>query len=373
MKLLVSILVFLSISFAQSVSVSYQTCAKVLEIMTDMKNKRMKSHVERKIDNLLSHKDYKGFFLFHQSSNHYPVNKTNLKKMILSLKWNKEHPRGKNRKLDAMQQYWMRVYNNLSHFRQKINQLQKINLKALIQNSVRTANSWLPPSMRKYRFNFVVLPDGQSAAYKVQNYQVYDIFQIPIDRLGNIDKDLLAEIIAHESHHSGLKLEIRSNDFKKRNLIYFLSHFLMEGSATKLVNNVYGKYVEKINPKKEIKYFKAIPGINIEREWRKMFSSEDQMFSRFFSTITKILNGSMSQSAVQRELNSYWLSYGSAKHYLIGSEIIGAIYIGFGKSGCFEVMKDPLKLIPKYQQAVQKNRYRLKKCPQVPKELLALF
>lgn len=373
MKYPVLILFFLTILFGQNVKVSYSTNQEVLDLLKYMKNKALKERVEKRIDKLLSHKDYAVFFTFYKNNNSRGLNKSDFKNMILSLRWPEHHTRGKNRTVDLMRSMWQRVYNNLQHLQHKINRLKKINLNALIKKSVRKANEWLPPGMKAKTFNFVILADGLSSAYQMGSYQVYDIFQIPIDRKGDIDKELFGEIIAHESHHSGITGRTKSYSGKEYLLSRFLSIFIIEGSATKLVNNVYGKFVEKINKGKEIHYFKAIPGINLERAWRNMFSQENEMFKRFFNTVGKIMKGEYNSYNVNKELNSYWMAPGSAKYYLIGSELMGAVYFGFGKKGCFEVMKDYTKLIPMYHKSISKNRYKLKNCPQVPADVIKYF
>lgn len=373
MKRVFVLILLAGIIFGQNVKVSYSSCQDVLDLLKMMKNRSVKSQVEKKIDKLLSHKDYKVVFSFYKNNFSNNINKNIFKKMILSLRWPDEYRRGENHTADQMLVLWSRVYNNLPHLQHKINQLEKINLKALIKASVRRANQWLPPGMKAKTFNFIVTADGKTPGYQINSSQVYDIFQIPINQLGNIDKDLFSEIIAHESHHSGLKLRHTNKSEKHHLLSQFFSYFITEGTATKLVNNVYGKFVERINSNKPVPYFKAIPGINIEREWKKMFSEEPEMFSKFFNTAIKILDGSYKYNDIQKELNKYWIAPGSAKYYLIGSELIGAIYFGFGKNGCFDVMKDPIQLITLYNSSIKKNRYKLKNCPKVPKKLLNLL
>lgn len=373
MRKLVLLIFFFAAMFAQNVRVSYLVNQEVLDLLKYMKNRAIETQVSKKVDKLLSHKDYSVMFSFYRSSSSGSLTKADFKNMIMSLRWPKYYQQGKNRVTDLMRPMWQRVYNNLPHLQHKINRLKKINLSSLIKKSVRKANQWLPSGMKAKTFNFIVLADGLSSAYQLGSYQVYDIFQLPIDRKGDLDEKLFSEIISHESHHSGIAGRNKKYSGKKYLLSKFLTSFVVEGSATKLVNNVYGKFVEKIDKGKQIYYFRAIPGLNLERAWRDMFSEEKGMFERFFVTVRKIMDGSYNSYDVERELRTYWKAPGSSKYYLLGSELVGAIYFGFGKKGCFEVMKDYTKLIPLYNQSVNKNRYKLKNCLKVPKDIMQYF
>jgi len=367
------ILIFFAFAFGQSVKVSTSANQELLDLLKYMKNKAIESQVSKKVDKLLSHKDYSVMFSFYKNNSAESLTKTEFKNMIMSLSWPKYYQKGRNRTIDRMLPMWQRVYNNLSHLQQKINKLKRIGLLGLIKRSVSKANKWLPPGMKAKTFRFLILADGLSPAYKMGNYQVYDIFQIPIDRKGDIDKKLFGEIIAHESHHSGIADRYKKYSGKEYLLTQFLSIFVIEGSATKFVNNVYGKYVEQLDKRKKIYYFQAIPGLNLERAWRSMFSEEDYMFNRFFSTIRKIMDGSYKANDIKNELRNYWMATGSSRYYLLGSEMMGAVYFGYGKNGCFEVMKDYNKLISLYGKSVNKNRYKLKNCPKVPEDIMKYF
>lgn len=362
------ILILFAYTFAQSVNISSSSCTELLELLKYLKDRPTKHLAEKKIDKLLSHKDYQVLFSFYKNDISRNLNNSTLKKIMIGLAWPETYKRGRDLLADLIMAKWEIVYNNLEHLEDKINEIKKINLRGLINISVRTSNNWLPSNMQARSFNFIIIGDGYSAGYKVGNNQVYDIFQIPITRIGKIDEQLFGEIIAHESHHSGLKLPNKFNSKKEYLLTRFFAPFISEGSATKFVNNVFGKYTESIDQKKKVLYFSVIPGINFEPEWRRLFDEEDYMFERFFMAIQNILNGRYSEREIENELKSYWMAPGSARHYLLGSEIMGAIYLVSGKTGCFEVMKDPKKLILMFNKIAQ--NYKLKNIPKIPEEII---
>lgn len=346
---------------AQKVETDFSACYSMLSVLEALKADMTYETVAAKIDSVLDTKPYQIMFQHYNRSwrpNHLPEQV--FKRMILSLKFKEQYNKGENQRADAMLVFWQREYENLDLYKKNLLLLEKIKLSKLIQKGVSDAQKWLPSSMKIPDFYFIILPNGGSTAFAINGNQGYDFFQLDKTQDGLIDIQRLIDVIAHESHHLGLKTKQKPLKSSKDSLAYqFLMTFVAEGTASKFVDNLPGGRIPKISKKDSRNFDFAIKHI-----WEQYSEDEQAIFASFETDFEKIYNGIYNYDSVQYRMTTYWLSGLKGRAYFMGAELFGAIYNAFGKQKLFDVMEDPTLLLKTYNTAVAiLNKKKIKAIP----------
>jgi hypothetical protein len=360
-NILLGLLFLTNTLYAQKVETDFSACYSMLNVLEAMKANVSYEAVAVKIDSVLNTKPYQIMFQHYNRSwrpNHLPEQV--FKRMILSLKFKEQYTKGENQRADAMFALWQKEYENLDLYKKNLLLLEKIKLPKLIQKGVSDAQKWLPASMKIPDFYFFIHPNGGSTAFAINGNQGYDFFQLDKTPDGLIDIQKLINVIAHESHHLGLKTKQKPLKSSKDSLAYqFLMTFVAEGTASKFVDNLPGGRIPKISKKGSRNFDVATKHI-----WKQYSEEEQAIFASFETDFEKIYNGTYNQDSVQYRITTYWLSSLKGRAYFVGAELFGAIYKAFGKKKLFDVMEDPTLLLKTYNSAVAiLNKKKIKAIP----------
>lgn len=364
--LLLSLLIISNTSLGQNIDVDMSAGKGIFNVLASMKKGAPQEKVSSMLDSVLQTKPYQAMFRHYNRSwrpNHLPPSV--FKRMILSLKFQNVYSEGENERADQMLPFWKKFYSDLDLFRRNIRQLEKADLKKLIRRSVAFAQSWLPPEWHIPDFYVPIHPNGGSRAFAIETIQGYDFFQLPRDDKGNILLENLLLTISHESHHLGVNSSSSSSSqlgsFNSP-AYSFLSLFIGEGTATKFINNYPGGCVPVIDKSRDASFDTPEVG----QWWQKHSAAETELFKRFVETFERANSGQLSAKDLQNEIGQFWLAGYVSPVYFVGSELFGAIYLGYGKQGVFVAMQDP-RLIPlMYNNAIKSKPDLLGSCYKIP-------
>ncbi|MBS9460929.1 hypothetical protein KIM67_00800 [Flagellimonas sp. 389] len=341
--------------FAQKVETDITACTGMLTVLEQLQSDLPKQAIEKTLDSVLLTRPYKVMFEHYNRDwrpNHLP--KEIFKRMILSLKFPSQYKLGDNQRADAMFPYWKNAFDNIETFKKNLSMLEEAALDEMIQEGVSNAQKWLPKSMKIPDFYFFVHPNGGSNAFAINGNQGYDFFQLKTDVNGNIDIQSLVDLIAHESHHLGLKVSAPEFKNPKDSLGYsFLQIFVAEGTASKFVDNMPGGFVDKISEGRSKNTDAEIMEI-----WRGYTLKESELFNAFEGDMKAIYDGTYSQKDVRERMLTFWLQGKKGRAYFLGAELFGAIYKAFGKRELFYVMEHPRFLLKYYNKAVRQLNER---------------
>lgn len=354
---------------AQIFKVDTSACDKVLPVLEAMRTGAPLEKTSAELDAVLEIPAYRVMFEHYNRSwrpNHLP--KEVFKRMILSLRFADQYAAGENIRADAMRTKWSRFYDDLDLYRRNLRQMAATDLQALIGDAVRFAESWLPPEMTIGDFDFSIHPNGGSPGFAIGRTQGYDFFQLPRDEAGNLLWDEFAATIRHESHHLGLRIAEPASMTPAESAAFgFLGAFVGEGGATKLVGNAPGGAVPPVRAPGP-RDFRFSP--ELAARWEEFTGREAEIFERLAATFEKALAGTLGREEMDVELRDFWLGGLIGAAYFAGAEMLGAIYHGFGKEGCFEAMRDPRRLFDLYDRAILAKPDLLSACPRLPAETI---
>lgn len=374
MAMVLRIILFLLIAmngFSQKVSVDISSCQAMMNVIDELKSGRGKDQVSKELDSIFKTRPFVIMFDHYNRPyrpDHLPIDV--FKRMILSVKYPDEYKKGEKERADQMLVFWKLFYERPDFYRRSISQLQESSLDQLINEGIQYAQSWLPPGMKIPDFDFYIIPNGGSGAFAIGNSQGHDFFQLPRDPVTGLIKlnELIANI-SHESHHLGINIDYPKHISHKDSLAFrFLTVFVAEGTATKLVDNAPGGCVPVVNKKHAVNFDTAAYSL-----WNRYTGIEDSLFRDMFRVIDKIYSGAFNQDSINYSIRNYWLA-GAIKGpaYFVGSELYGAVYFSLGKKLLFEAITHPNELFRLYMEAIKKNR-KLKKCPRVPFHLVTIY
>src|SRR5581483_6705367 len=191
---------------AQQAQVDISACSAMYNVLKAMHDGAPRDKASRMLDQLLDTPAYQVMFRHYNRSwrpNHLPV--AVFKRMILSLQYPGEYTAGENERADTMLARWKNFYPDLTPYERQLRQLQAADLTKLINDGLRYAQTWLPPGWTVPPFNLVVVPNGGSPAFSIEDSQGYDFLQLSQGKPGQIDLNWLVGTVAHESHHLGMR------------------------------------------------------------------------------------------------------------------------------------------------------------------------
>ncbi len=86
----------------------------------------------------------------------------------------------------------------------------------------------------------------------------------------------------------------------------------------------------------------------------------------YTKTFERAYSGQLSEKELQSEISQFWLNGYISPVYFVGSELMGAIYLGNGKQGLFSAMRDLRQLFLLYNKAVSSKLENLGNCFIIP-------
>jgi len=364
MCVVIAVAIWPGLPTAQNIRVDVSACDLMFAVLSRMKSHAPRDSVSAMLDSALNSRPYQVMFSHYNRSwrpNHLP--KVVFKRMILNLEFPGEYRLGENQRADQMLPFWSESYNNLTAFEVNVAQVKSVDLKQLINDGVKYAQSWLPPGWTIPDFHFFILPNGGSPAFTIGDAQGYDFFQLPRDSSNNIAWNELVGTISHESFHLGMggsvldSLTLSSSDSLA---LRFIGLFVGEGTATKFIDNAPGGCVPAVDPSRPDPFASVRAA-----DWKTYSSEELELFKLMVRTFDEIHRGELSAEDVDREFR-YWLGGKVGPAYFLGSELFGAIYAAIGREQVFAAMRDPRKLFSLYNSAIEKNAKLLGSCPKIP-------
>lgn len=290
------------IVLGQNVNLDISACGSMLNVLTAMKNGEPEQKVSSMLDSVLSTEAYE--IMFRHYTNHLPVDV--FKRMIMSLRFEDQYTEGENSRADQMLPFWKKYYSDLRLYKRNLKQLKKADLHKLIIDGVAFAKSWLPPDWAIPDFTLSIHPNGGSTAFALGTVQGYDFFQLPRDDQGDINIDKLIGMISHESHHLGNHGRIPCAMSASDTIAFrFLSMFVGEGTANKLVNNYPGSRVPRVDPSRKA----AVFGDPLTKKyWLQYSNKESTLFDHFITSFQKAYSGKLSYKDLNKEIGNYWLN-----------------------------------------------------------------
>ena len=348
---------------AQEVKVDTSACRSMYAVLKTMHDGASKQEVSGMLDTLLDTQPYQVMFKHYNRSwrpNHLP--KPVFERMILSLRFPEEYSAGENERADAMRTRWTKYYLDLTAYESQLRQLEAADLRKLINDGVRFAQSWLPEEWKIPNFYLAVIPNGGSPAFSIEGAQGYDFFQLAQGRPGEIDVNWLVGTVAHESHHLGIRLDPPSGLSPADAMAYrVVTLSIPEGAATYFISG---------SPAGRAPAFPDAPfhgfALDVTKAWDDRVTQEEELVQHQAALLDRAVAGSLTEDAFNTELRDYWLNGTIGRAYVLGSEMFGAIYAAFGKAGAVSAMQNPRQLFQMYNEALDTKSDLLKRCVRIP-------
>jgi hypothetical protein len=348
---------------AQDMTVDISACRGMSNVLKAMRNGAPLERVAALLEALLETPPYKIMFKHYNRSwrpNHLP--EAVFKRMILSLRFAGEYAPGENERADAMRARWTEYYPDLSPYESLLDQLESANLPKLIREGVVYAQGWLPPGWKIPDFALIIVPNGGSPAFTIENAQGYDLLQLSQGRPGILDVTWLVGTVAHESHHLGMRSGAPDSlSPAEATATRVLSLCIAEGVATEFISGP----PEGRAP--------AVPGVpyhvfteDLAKVWNKLVGEEEDILKHLTVLLDQATAGELTEETFNAQLRDYWLNGTLGRAYVLGADMFGAIYLAFGQPGVFTVMKDPRRLFEIYNAALEAKPEALKRCVRVP-------
>ncbi len=366
-RLLAGVLLACSLSLsaaAQKVTVDVSACKGMHEVLLAMKGGAPRAKASAMLDALMAMRPYEVMFRHYNRSwrpNHLPVDV--FKRMILSLQYEGAYKPGENPTADKMRARWATFYPDLARYEARLKQLEAADLKQLVRAGVGYAQGWLPEGWEIPDFYLAVIPNGGSSAFAIQGAQGYDFLQLEESRPGRLDVDRLVGTIAHESHHLGMRFDIPEGYSPADAMAYrVVGMCLAEGAATEFVS---GPPPGRAPAVPDLPYHILDP--EACEAWRSLVAEEGDILRHQVALLDRAAAGKLTKKAFNDDLFDYWIGGAIGRVYVLGADMLGAIYLAYGKQGVFSVMEDPRKLFQVYNAALDKRPKALRRCVRVPK------
>ena len=347
-----------------AVEIDISACRGMYVVLKAMRDGGSKEKISSMLDSLLDTRPYQVMFRHYNRSwrpNELP--KVVFKRMILSLQFPEEYSKGENKRADTMRMTWLAYYPDLTPYERQLYQLEATDLNKSINDGVRYAQRWLPAEWKIPDFYMPVIPNGGSPAFSIDGSQGYDFLQLSQGKpLGEIDLNRLVGTVAHESHHLGLKIEApRGLNPAQQMAFQVVTMCIPEGAANEFISGPPAGRVPKL---RSIRFHIYTP--DLVAAWNAHVVEEEDMVRRQSSLLDEALRGQLTQGDFDRELREYWFNGAIGRGYVLGSEMLGAIYLAFGKRAVLDVMRDPRRLFQLYNMALAAKPRTLGRCPRFP-------
>jgi hypothetical protein len=361
--LVLAVLVSSSPSEAQAFEVDASACRGMHDVLLAMRDGEALEKVSGMLDGLLATRPYRVLFQHYNREwrpDHLPV--ATFKRMILGLQYAGQYVPGENERADAMRLRWAKFYPELAVYEKQLRQLEATDVRKVVEDSIDYAQSWLPPGWEIPSFYLPVVPNGGSPAFTIHGVQGYDFLQLSRTDPGEIDLEVFAANVAHESHHLGMRSPMPEGLTAAEALAYrVVTLTVAEGAATAFMS---GAPAGRVPASSDVR-FHSMKG-DLEEAWNRNVAAEEEILERQVAMLSKALAGALTETELHRELNDYWLSGLVGRAYVLGAEMFGAIYLAHGRSGVFSAMADPRKLFALYNSALDARPKELRRCVRVP-------
>lgn len=207
-----------------------------------------------------------------------------------------------------------------------------------------------------------MIPNGGSPAFSIEGAQGYDFLQLAQVRPGEIDLNWLVGTVAHESHHLGMKSAIPAGLAPADAMAYqVVALCIPEGSATYFIS---GSPVGRVPAFPDARFH--IFTDDLTKAWNGLVGQEEEMMQHQTALLDRAVAGGLTQDAFDAEMRDYWFNGSIGRAYILGSDMLGAIYTAFGKEGVFTVLRDPRRMYAMYNSALDAKPDVLKRCVRIP-------
>jgi Putative zinc dependent peptidase (DUF5700) len=113
-------------------------------------------------------------------------------------------------------------------------------------------------------------------------------------------------------------------------------------------------------------HFHEVFAPDLAKAWDSYVAEEEELVQHQAALLDRAVTGNLTKDAFNTELREYWLNGGIGRAYVLGSEMFGAIYTAFGKTGAISVMQNPRRIFQMYNEALDAKPDLLKRCVRIP-------
>jgi hypothetical protein len=99
--------------------------------------------------------------------------------------------------------------------------------------------------------------------------------------------------------------------------------------------------------------------------WKTLVAEDGDILDHQIDLLNRAAAGRLTKKAFDADLFDYWIGGPIGRVYVLGADMLGAIYLAFGKQGVFSVTEDPRTLFEMYNAALDKRPEALRRCVRV--------
>ncbi|WP_129409078.1 DUF5700 domain-containing putative Zn-dependent protease [Marinitoga lauensis] len=351
-----------------SITLNYKAIEPMLNVFQAIRNSNNINTIKELLKKILSTSEYQ------ICEEQYRIEKKQItldefKNFILSFSSNSKETQD-NKRLLFLKKYYIDAINNLEKYKNALNKIKFISNDD-IKEALNIALYWLPGNINLDVEVLILFDIGGGAwAYKSKSGKYYTAFNILflLDDQGHFDKDMFLLTLAHELHHLGIPLNTYLKSINYETLsdthplkLYsdFFYSIIKEGMAQKFCSNAPTNFSLKPYPEKKFAALKRV-----EKTWLCFMKEFKDIHKHAIQDLQNIVDGNITDiSKFWKDYSNYWtwkagqienkdISLG--RRYYYGSEILGLINAGMGRTALFEVMFDFRKLLFLYNKSLKK-------------------
>lgn len=355
----------------QTVEVDLSAVKDLYTVLEMMREGSSKEDVEHRLDNTLRSRPFALMFRHYNRPwrpNELPPDV--FKRMILSLRFPDEYSKGENARADIMLLRWSKFYPDLGPYRRQLHDLETADLNQLATRGAHFAQRWLPPDWHIPSFYLAVIPNGGSPAFTYDGSQGFDFLQLSQRQpIGTVDINWLVGTMAHEAHHLGMQNQVLPAGLSTSEKMAYqiMTICIAEGAATEFVSGTPPNRVPRPTGTRFRVYTPELASA-----WKKLLPEEEDMIRHQTLMLKRAIAGELTQDDFDRDLREYWLNGPIGRAYVLGADMLGAIYVSFGKGGVFRAFRDPRQFFRLYNDAISRKPRVLAACTRFPHEAVKL-
>jgi hypothetical protein len=107
---------------------------------------------------------------------------------------------------------------------------------------------------------------------------------------------------------------------------------------------------------------------DVEKAWTDHLPEEPEMVEHQAALLDQALSGKLTEDELNTAMRDYWFNGLIGRCYVLGAEMMAAIYHAFGKDRVLEVMQDPRRLFEAYNAALDAKPKVLGRCVRMPEK-----
>ena len=243
---------------------------------------------------------------------------------------------------------WLDCAARPEKYRERLERVRSLFTEDFLAEMQRCLAAMFPAGTEMIEAPAVVstLSFGQSFGYPHEGAIHLDLFGI--ERHCTMEE--LPGIVLHEFHHLQM-MKLRDGMGELTPLELYIHWFSGEGLAVKFCNNAEGVLSRRMEPEAEPN--QGIPEIGT------LNGHFEEHFRLFDDTIRRLAAGEMTAEDAERQMLDYWMNpylYGpemllQTPVYSFGNELYGVVYDAFGLEELYRCVREPLRLIRRFNEA----------------------